>query len=116
MTNNTYHKLVNEWRFNRFNDTLFDYLTSIGEDYDEFTSNSDLMKSARTTVKKSGVWLEDSCEEELYVVCMPFGGYTDYSALKSALKEYRESGRSNKIYRKICNRFNGSNDYSNLTI
>lgn len=92
MGNEAYHRLCNEWRYNQYNQILLDYLDSIGEKYEEFFSvlRIEVGKQARTIVKKSGVWLQDFDEVDLYIELQPFGGYNgDYSVIKQALKDHR---------------------------
>ena len=99
MGNQAWHRLCNEWRFNKYNDVLMDYLASIGEEYDEFRFisgysldyNTEVAKVARKYCKQFGVWLEDACEEDMYIDGMPFGGYQgDYRALKCELAKSRK--------------------------
>ena len=105
MCNNAWRRLCNEWTFNAINDEFQALCRRIDADNVD-ALHSHEMQWVRKECKKSYVWLEDTCEEDLYLAFMPFGGYTRQALaeLKAALKEYRSSGHSSRVYRDIIAR------------
>ena len=106
VTNKTFNRLFNEWSANSINDGLIELCRRNNIAICDFPS-TDTMVEFKKRCKKAWVWLEDMCESELYVAVMPFGGYTKRSLLelKDVLKEYRQSGGSNKVYRLLLERY-----------
>lgn len=107
MRNNAWRRLCNEWTFNAINDEFQALCRRVGVSADDVDAlHTHDMEWVRKECKKSYVWLEDTCEEDLYVAFMPMGGYTRQALaeLKAALKEYRSSGHSSRVYRDLMTR------------
>lgn len=107
MCNKAWAKLCREWTCNFINDefqALCRRIDICADDVDPFRTEE--AKWVRKECKKSSVWLEDTCEEDIYLAFMPFGGYTRQALaeLKAALKEYRSSGCLSRVYRDIIAR------------
>ncbi len=92
MTNNAYHRLLNEWTANyRINDVLIAYCEEHNIDRYADYIPVETLKEIRSYCKKHGVWLRDCVEGDLYVEVMPFGGYeNDYSTIAKELRALRE--------------------------
>ena len=110
MENKTWHRLCNEWSMNELNPYFEKMCKANGISYREPTaSKASLMKEIRRQCQKNFIWLEDVCEESIYVTVMPFGGHTPESIreTKKAIAEYVSSGRKNSVYEAIIERYEG---------
>lgn len=107
MCNNAWRRLCNEWTFNALTEGFQEFCERAGLPTDDVcVRRIPDMQQVRKDCRQKFVWLEDSCETDIYLAFMPFGGYTKKALLelKDALKEYRTSGRSNHVYRDIIAR------------
>lgn len=96
MTNSAFHKLCYEFDLNyKYQDAFEKYCDSIGimyvdSIYNCLCASTEDMKQARIYWKKNHkVWLKDSCEVDIYLDAMPFGGYKSDQDAQKILAEYR---------------------------
>ena len=106
MTNNAFHKLVNETMFNSLNDTYISICKNKNVSTYFSARETETYVEIRKECKAKGVWLEDACESDIYVYTMPFGGWKG-NEVKAVIKEYRRLKKeigSNAAYHTIMER------------